>query len=152
MAKKLFIGVEIIAVISLFFSVYSFATNEDSKTVNLGNEVSKTIDKTEDNVENAADKTGNAGQRLVNDVKTDMGAMFNNNNNNDNDNNNKSNNAVANNNNVNYSTARTATNGNVLNTGMSSTTWVWIIMAVAAIIIIAAVWYYAAQNNTRSNS
>jgi ABC-type transport system involved in multi-copper enzyme maturation permease subunit len=150
MTKKLFIGIAIITVVSLFFSVCSFASNEDSKTVNLGNEVSKTIDKTEDNVENAADKTGNAGQRLVNDVKTDVGAMFDNtDNNNDN---NKNNVATANTNNGNYTTTRTATNGNVLNTGMSSTTWIWIIMAVAAIIIIAAVWYYAAQNNTRSNS
>jgi hypothetical protein len=149
MTKKLFIGVAIMAVVSLFFSVCAFAANEneDSKTVNLGNEVSKT----EDNVENAADKTGNAGQRLVNDIKTDVGAMFNNDDNTDD--NNKNNVATTNNNTTgNYSATRTATDTNVLNTGMSSTTWLWIIMAVAAIIIIAAVWYYASQNNTRSNS
>ena len=32
---------------------------------------------------------------------------------------------------------------------MSTTTWIWIILAVAAIIITAFVWYYAAQDNNR---
>ena len=30
-------------------------------------------------------------------------------------------------------------------TGMDTTTWLWIILAIAAIIIVAAVWYYAIQ-------
>ena len=35
------------------------------------------------------------------------------------------------------------------NTTMSTTTWMWIIFALAAIIIVAAIWYYAMQGNDR---
>ena len=38
------------------------------------------------------------------------------------------------------------TNDNT-NNGMSTRTWVWIIIAVIAVIIIAAVWYYASNKN-----
>lgn len=56
------------------------------------------------------------------------------------------------NNNTNYSatrtTARTTSTGN---TGVNTTMWTWIIMAIVGIIIIALVWMYAKQNNTYNN-
>lgn len=55
-------------------------------------------------------------------------------------------------NNTNYTatrtTARTTSAGN---TGINSTMWTWIIMAIVGIVIIALVWMYAKQNNTYNN-
>ena len=45
-----------------------------------------------------------------------------------------------------YNAVRTSVD-EVTTGNMSTTTWIWIILAVAAIIIVAMVWYYAVQNN-----
>ena len=47
----------------------------------------------------------------------------------------------------NYTTTRTATNGNTF-AGMNANTWIWFVMAIAAVAIVALVWYYAMQNDT----
>lgn len=55
-------------------------------------------------------------------------------------------------NNTNYTATRTTARTNSAgNTGINSTMWTWIIMAIVGIVIIALVWMYAKQNNTYNN-
>ena len=55
-------------------------------------------------------------------------------------------------NNTNYTATRTtARTTSAENTGINSTMWTWIIMAIVGIVIIALVWMYAKQNNTYNN-
>lgn len=136
MAKKIFISLAIL-VLSLCCSVCFAADNGDDSNVNLGEEITDSLNKAGNSVRNVADDAMNMG--------TDNAR---NNNNNNNNNNNR--------------TARNYDNGNGYNavrtsvddmatgvTNMSTTTWIWIILAVAAIIIVAMVWYYAVQDNNR---
>lgn len=140
MAKKLFISFAII-VLSLCCSV-CFAAEENSN-VNLGEEITDSLDKAGDSVRNVADD-------VMNGVN---GNTRNNRNNNNNNNNNNNYNARNNNmdNNVftnGYNAVRTSVD-DVATGNMSTTTWIWIILAVAAIVIVAMVWYYAVQDNNR---
>ncbi len=135
MAKKMFISLAIVF-LSLCCSV-CFAA-DDNSNVNLGDEITDSLNKAGNSVRNVADDVMNGENNNTRD---------NNNNNNRNNNDN----------------ARTYTNGNGYNavrtsvddmatgntTNMSATTWIWIILAVAAIIIVAMVWYYATQNNNK---
>lgn len=152
MAKKIFASLAII-MLSLCCGV-CFAT-ENNSNVNLGDQITDSLDKAGDSMRNVAD-----------DVMDGMGVRDNNRNNNNNYNSN-SRNRNTNNNNYDNNTMdnRTGyTNGNGFTDGynavrtsvdeattgnMSTTTWIWIILAVAAIIITAFVWYYAAQDNDK---
>lgn len=132
MAKKIFMSLAIL-VLSLCCSVCFAADNGDDSNVNLGEEITDSLNKAGNSVRNVADDAMNIG--------TDN---------------------TRNNNNNNNGTARNYDNGNGYNavrtsvddmatgvTNMSTTTWIWIILAVAAIIIVAMVWYYAVQDNNR---
>lgn len=134
MAKKIFMAFAII-ILSVCCSV-CFAS-ENNSNVNLGEEITDSLNKTGNSVRNVADDVMNGGKDNTK------------NNHNDNRNNNN-NNARSMTNGAGYNAVRTSVedvaNGNA---NMSTTTWVWIILAVAAIVIVAMVWYYAVQDNNR---
>ena len=134
MAKKIFVSFAIV-ILSLCCSV-CFAADNDSN-VNLGNEITDSLDKAGDSVRNVADD-------VMNGVDGNNNDRNNNNNNNmaRNRNNDMDNNVFTNG----YNAVRTSVD-DVATGNMSTTTWIWIILAVAAIIIVAMVWYYAVQNN-----
>ena len=46
-----------------------------------------------------------------------------------------------------YTATRTAADDATTGNAMNSTTWVWVILAIAAIVIIGSVWYYASERN-----
>lgn len=129
MAKKIFVSLAII-ILSLCCSV-CFAADDDSN-VNLGEEITDSLDKTGDSVRNVAD-----------DVMNGVDGNNNNNNRNTANRNNYTDNNVFT---EGYNAVRTSVD-DVATGNMSTTTWIWIILAVAAIIIVAMVWYYAVQNN-----
>lgn len=126
MAKRVFLSLAIIILSVLCCSV-CFAADNNSN-VNLGEQITDSLDKTGDSVRNAAGD-------VMNTIDGDNNRTRNNNNNNYT-------------NGTGYNAVRTSvdqmTTGN-----MSTTTWIWIILAVAAIVIVAMVWYYAVQNNDR---
>lgn len=140
MAKKIFMFFAII-ILSLCCSV-CFAA-ENNSNVNLGEEITDSLNKTGDSVRN-----------VTNDVMNGVNGNARNNNNNYNNNNYNNGNYNRNNNTDNnvftdgYNAVRTSVD-DVATGNMSTTTWIWIILAVAAIIIVAMVWYYAVQNNDR---
>lgn len=133
-----------------------FAANDNQKSVNLGNEITKSMDKAGQSMQNVTDNvfsgnvinnTKNGAMNITNDVTNGIK-----NTNNDMKNeNNRINDGIVNDtrgNTGNYNTTRTTAEATTTGFGtMSTTTWMWIILAVAAIIIIAAIWYYATQNN-----
>lgn len=126
MAKKIFIVGFAMIIFCLCCGV-CFAAEDNS--VNLGNEIMQSIDKTGESMNNVVsgnwvNDSGNAIREAGDNVRNDFKAM-----------------TPA----GNYNTARTTAEGTT-NT-MTTTTWMWIILVVAAIIIIAAIWYYATQNN-----
>lgn len=137
MAKKIFLVVFAMIVFCLCCGICFAADN----SVNLGNEIMQSINKTGESMNNVV-----SGNWTNKDVKDDR---------------NNGERAVRNAENYvrdgaktvtgteNYNTTRTTagqTTNRAINT-MSTTTWMWIILVVAAIIIIAAIWYYATQNN-----
>lgn len=149
MAKKSLICALAIIVLSLCCG-FCFAA-ENNNSVNLGNEIMQSVDKTGEsarnvvsgNIVNSTANTIRDGANNVGNVVKDVGNNLNNGNDNWDNNNN--------NNNNNYNATRTATEGTANNNGigtMTTTTWMWIILVVAAVIIIAAIWYYATQNNS----
>lgn len=174
MLKKSLICTLAIVILSLCCTI-CFAA-EDGNKINLGNEIMKSIDKTENSMKNVVsgnviNDAGNMVRDGINSVEDgmndvgngmrnagntvggtidDMGNMNNDNNNiNNNDNNDNNNTAVTGLNNGGYNTTRTSvdqTLNNGINT-MTATTWMWIILIVAAVTIMAAIWYYATQGN-----
>lgn len=145
MAKKIFVSLAII-MLSLCCGICCFAADNNSN-VNLGDQLTDSLD-----------KAGNSMRNVADDVMDGMGTRDNrdNNYNNNNTNNNRNNNTMDNR--TGYTNDNRFTNGyNAVRTSvdevttgnMSTTTWIWIILAVAAIIITAAVWYYSAQDNNR---
>lgn len=145
MAKKSLICALAIIVLSLCCG-FCFAA-EDNSSINLGNEIMKSVDKTGDSAQNVVSgNIVNSTRDTVRDGVDNVGNMVkdagNNMDGNNNDNNNRDNN---------YDVTRTTTEGTANNNGigtMTTTTWMWIILVVAAVIIIAAIWYYATQNNS----
>ena len=132
MAKKIFVSLAII-MLSLC-CVVCFAAEDNSNNVNLGGEIT-----------NSLDKAGNSMRNVADDVMDGMGIRDDNRNDNY-DNNNRNNNYMDNR--TGYNAVRTSVDD--MTTGnMSTTTWVWIILAVAAIVIVAMIWYYAVQGNDR---
>ena len=147
MAKKTIITIAAMCIFSLFCGI-CFAADENS--INLGNTVTETMDKAGRSMENLKDDIFstdivNDGERTIDDgvnhiengardIKDGVVNTTRSDNYRDN----------------NYNAVRTETNlPNTEMGGMTTTTWMWIILAVSAIIIIAAVWYYATQNNGR---
>lgn len=159
--KSLFCALAIM-VLSLCCGICCFAA-ENGNTINLGNEIMESIDKTKDSAKNVISgnvikDTGNMVTNEMNNIKDETRNMGNtitntfgdmtNNENNDN-NNNKD--AIGTNN-GNYNTTRTSAE-QTLNNGMNEmtvTTWMWIILIVAAVTIMFAIWYYATRNNDNS--
>ncbi len=145
MAKKILICGLAIIVLSLCYGI-CFAA-EDGNTINLGNEIMQSIDKTGNSFDNLV--SGNVvgdTQKSVRDGVDNIGNDMNKDDRNNMDQNNNDRMTTGN-----YNTTRTATEGTTNNDGlntMSATTWMWIILIVAAVIIIAAIWYYATQNNS----
>ena len=129
MAKKIFMSLAIL-VLSLCCSVCFAADNGDDSNVNLGEEITDSLNKAGNSVRNVADDAMNMGT----------------------DNTRNNNNGTARNydNGNGYNAVRTSVDDMATGaTNMSTTTWIWIILAVAAIIIVAMVWYYAVQDNNR---
>lgn len=135
MAKKIFMAFAVI-VLSLCCSVCFASEGGNNSNVNLGEEITDSLNKTGNSVRNVADDVMNGGK---NNTKND-----------NNNRNNNNHNARSMTNGTGYNAVRTSVedvaNGNA---NMSTTTWVWIILAVAAIVIVAMVWYYAVQDNNR---
>lgn len=173
MSKRIFKIVLLFSIIALFISTISFAATENVESTNLGNEITSSIKETEKSVDNLTQRNADAnveddakdtenavkdGARSVentvedgvekaeNMIENGAGAVENATNN------------VARDMENGVDDARNAVSGetsnftsgetnNDANTGMSTRTWVWIIIAVVAVIIIAAVWYYASNKN-----
>ncbi len=147
MTKKVFIGILVSILLSLCTSFCFAATDTDK--VNLGNDVSSSINKGMDSVGNAVRDVAGFGERTADDAGDAIGNMGNNNN--ARNNNSRTTNGINTNRmyNGNYNTTRTSADGAATTAGMSTTTWMWVIFAIAAVIIIAAIWYYAMQGNDR---
>ena len=130
MSKK-FLTTGIIAMLLLFFSTaFCFASensnNSGSNNVDLGNELTKSMNKVEkkasdmtDNIKgDSKDNMDNAVGGMGNKIKSD------------------------------YDATRTSVDTTLEDTtGMNGTTWIWIILAVIGIVILATVWFYAMQNS-----
>ena len=148
MSKKTILTTVIFLIICLFSTV-CFASAQNvmdtmkNSTVELKDEITQSIDKTQNSTRNVTQNVMNGAENAMNTMGNMMDTNRTDNNNNTNNDNNNDNN---NNNTGNYNTTRTAVNdGYFAGTGMDTTTWLWMILAIAAIIIIAAVWYYAMQ-------
>lgn len=173
MSKRIFKIVLLFSIIALFISTICFATNENVESTNLGNEITSSIKETEKSVDNLTQRNADAN---VEDDAKDMGntvkdgarsventvedgvekaenviengaeAVENTTNNATRDMENgvdDTRNAISGET-SNFTSGETNDN---TNNGMSTRTWVWIIIAVIAVIIIAAVWYYASNKN-----
>ena len=167
MLKKSLICALAIIILSLCCTI-CFA-NEKGNNINLGNEIMRSIDKTENSMKNVvsgnvvkdAGNMVNNEMNMIKDGANDVGEGIkdtgntvrdgvDNTENDMNRNNDNNNNAgVAGTNGGNYNTTRTSVD-QTLNGGvntMTATTWMWIILIVAAVTIMAAIWYYATQGN-----
>lgn len=149
MSRKIIIISTIFVIVCLFSSI-CFANTENvtdatkNTTVNLRDEITNSIDKTENSTRNLTQDVMTKGGQMINGA----GNMINNMTGNTNNNNNATNNNDTTNNNAGYNTTRTAVDDAYFGTvGMDTTTWLWIILAIAAIIIVASVWYYAMQTS-----
>lgn len=149
MTKKFVIATIIAVILSLSFGI-CFANEENSSNkVNLGNEITKSLDKTGDNAKHLVDNAMNSERKMMNSVENagksavngieDIGK--------------KAENvtsdvagAVTRTGYNNYIATRTTADDVGSFAGMTSTTWMWLIFTVAAVIIIAAIWYYSVQN------
>lgn len=173
MLKKYLICALAIIILSLCCTIC--LANEKGNNINLGNEIMRSIDKTEDSMKNVV--SGNvvkdAGNMVNNEMNmmkdgvntvgegmrdagntvregvNDVGNTMRDTENNMDRNNNNNTGGVMGTNGGNYNATRTSTD-QTLNGGvntMTATTWMWIILIVAAVTIMAAVWYYATQGN-----
>lgn len=136
MAKKSLICALAIIILSLCCGFCLAA--EDNSSINLGNEIMKSVDKTGESADNVV--SGNIVNSTTDTVEGGM----------DKEKNMLTDSIDNMNNNTGYNVTKTATEGTTDNNTMgtmTTTTWMWIILVVAAVIIIAAIWYYATQNN-----
>lgn len=131
--KSLLIVGLLIAVILMFATTFSFATDDHGAMNGVNdavNGVRNTIGGAENAVEGAVKDVTDTTKNAT-DNTTNMGI---------NRNDTQS---------TNYTANRTATTGTATNAGtflgMSSTMWTWLILAVAVVAIIALVWYYSNQ-------
>lgn len=138
MKKKIYIAIfMLIATLTISYS-YCFANNTMSTAVDgIRNAVGGAENVVEDAGKGVVEGIRNitdAGENTMENMTSGM------------------NNKTAMDNNTGYTSTRTATRTTATNTGISSTMWTWIIMAIVGIIIIALVWMYAKQNNTYKNN
>lgn len=135
MTKKIIFVVLVSAILSLCCG-FCFAATTNGENVKLGNEISGSLNKGTDSVRNVADDVIGTGERAVEDMGDAVKNVVN---------------MGENNQQIDrYTTTRTTAQGTQATNGtMSTTTWMWIIFAIAAVIIIAAIWYYALQGNDR---
>ena len=138
MAKKIIISLAII-ILSLCCSV-CFAADNNSN-VNLGDQITDSLDKTGDSVRNVTSDVMDAGANTMRSIGNTVDGD---NNNNNNDNRMSQRNLS---NDTNYNAVRTSVDEVTTNGTMSATTWIWIILAVAAIVIVAMIWYYAVKTD-----
>lgn len=146
MAKKIIMTVFAIIVLCLCCGV-CFAAESNGSSVNLGNEIMDSIDKTGKSIDNVVSgnvvkDAGNSVRNAGNDIKDGAKNLGN-------DGRDVIDGTVDRTGNG-YNTTRTTAEGTTTNGGFSSmttTTWMWIILVVAAIVIIAAIWYYATRTN-----
>lgn len=135
----------------LFTSSTVFAADNVGNAIqDAGNGIRNVVGGAENVVENGVNGFGNAVKDGIDNIGNTMN--FGNNNSTTNNNNfMKSNNSSAGltGNTNGYTATRTTTDGN--SSGMASTAWTWIILAIAAVLIIGLVWYYAAQTNSRTD-
>ena len=148
MLKKSLICALAIIILSLCCTI-SFA-NEKGNNINLGNEIIRSIDKTENSMKNVV--SGNivrdAGNMINDEINMIEDGVYNVENTIRNDDNNNTAGVVGRND-GDYNATRTSVD-QTLNGGintMTATTWMWIILIVAAVTIMAAIWYYATQGN-----
>ena len=125
----------IIAILLFFTTSYCYASQNnknDSETVNLGNQITESINKTEKSAEELTNKVTN--NNMVNGMKnmvndgvqgaTDMVKDG-------------------------YNVTKTSLDNSMNEMGITDTTWIWVMLAVVGIVILAAVWFYAIQNSGR---
>lgn len=146
MTKKILIClVLVVTLINVWaFSNISFAAN-DEKSINLGNEITKSMDKTGDSLRNvvsgnvindAAQGVRNTAENAKNMVEDGAGAMK------------EEERRMESDTNDSYNAQRTtaeATRSGIDKDQM--TTWMWLTLIAATTIIIAAIWYYVTQVN-----
>lgn len=138
MSKKILYGILLFLAMTIFSVTYCFANDFSRDMEDAANGVRDVVGGAENTVEDAAagvvdgskDITRgieNAGKNMKNNMQDNMQ------------------------NTTNYSTTRTSTtattNNNATFLGMNSTTWIWLILALAAIGIIAIVYNFSKQNN-----
>ncbi len=136
MKNKLLLSILIIFTIFLI-SITCFASN-----TNLENELKDSINKSEHTIENAgetvkniASDVGNGIQNAASDIGRGIENVFH-----------ASSNDMADS--SGYAAARTSTDASSSGvSGISRTTWIWLIMGTVGIAIIALTWYYVTQNN-----
>lgn len=143
MKKKNYI-ISLLTIIILFMcSGFVFAEDSNS-SINLGNEIMQSVDKTGDSINNviSGNSIRDAGNSMKNGVNSVMDGM-------ENETRNNISGVVNRDTNGDYNVTRVQTEGNGENMNtMSTTTWMWIILVVAAVVIIAAIWYYVTENNS----
>ena len=139
MAKKIVITSIAIMFLSLFCGFCFAADDMKTEVIDLGNDVNRSLDKAGQSVKNVTNdvmsgnivnKTENGIKHVGNRIEDGTSTVLNRT-------------AGA------YNTVRTNTEATVAATGMSNTTWIWVVIAVLGVIIVSAVWYYVAQNNER---
>lgn len=138
MNKKFFVSLAVILFAVFSFTVCFATDGNDLETAT--NDVRNFVGGAENTVENAALDISNTSKNVTggfeNGIDKDTNTMG----------------LTRDTNNGKYSTARTATDN--IATGMTSTTWTWLIIGIAAIAIIALIWYYSMQfanNNNHHN-
>lgn len=151
MKNKLLICTIIYTIFALFMFNYSFATNNQDNSVNLGNTISESLNKTGESAHNVVNTVSNGAGSVGNMVSQGAGNIGNSM---QNTMNNGFNSINTNNgtNNVGNDYTATRTSDDAQFAGMNSTSWIWLIMAVVAVVIIGLVWYYAVQNTNTKNS
>ena len=163
MSKKLIFSIFFLLVgIFAFGTTFSFATNNDNNSIvnDATNGARNIVNNAENKVEGAVKNMGDTMKDSANKTGDNMNnagyAITGNDNNNNRDNNttpgtvtNDTSNYTANRTNTPTTRAAGTDTGNTF-LGMNSTTWTWVILAIAAVAIVGLVWYYSSQvTNTR---
>lgn len=138
MLKKLYFLILLFIAFIIFTYNYVFAQNSIDDMKNTANNVKNAVGNAENAVENTV-------KDVTNSVKNETNEMQNNAQNDaQNNSNNYSQDTMLRNNTSNYNATRTSSETNNGLFGMNSTTWIWLILAIAAIGIISLVYYYSA--------